>query len=722
MRTSVATLPRTRGTPKLAPVLWIGWIALVTLWPAQSLARPNIVLILSDDHHWRDYSFTGENPYVATPNIDQLAAEGLLIQRTYVPTSVCRPSILTLFTGLHAVTTGTTGNQPAATGSPARDLLAQEILRRNVAYRATLPRILREYGYRSLQTGKWWEGDYQRAGFDQGLTYDRHESLGNSFARSVGRRGLGPIEAFVAHAVEDGVPFFVSFAPQLPHVPHSPPLRFVKRYNELVAGGELTRNQANYYASIDWLDGAVGDLRELFRSTRDANGRPLEDDTLFVYAVDNGWAPVLLGQQPPLGAADAKRTPSESGVRGPLILYWKDRVFDARSIEQKLGDTRLASTVDVLPTLLALIGADSHRPVLAQGIDLLSESRNEVFGDTYEVEIPVASEGRFVYDDRETARTSRWLIEGRFKLILPDGDHYGGEAHLYDVIADPSESEDLAAQQPDRVARMTARLGVWWDASKPTQLVAHEFGEHGDVPSLDGTPPHIVSGDRPVAWGTSGAFAPDGSIGRAGRAWLPFAPEAGKRYELRAAGSGFALGFFSGDPAAAFAVPGVGWARSQDADGGALTVVLDTRDRDAEREGDQWAFELRVGGLLRSTQIFTRGDPDLRYIVVAADVSDEPAAAAAQIRYLQLVETPRFESLAWKRGDTNGDGAIDYADIVTIADNFTGAQTSPPSFAKLLTDGDADGDGDVDWADAYQAAVSLARGGQGGPSRVAEPR
>jgi len=676
-------------------------------------------LILSDDHHWRDYSFTGENAYVATPNIDQLAAEGVLIQRTYVPTSVCRPSILTFFTGLHAVTTGTTGNQPVATGSPATDRLAQEILRRNVAYRATLPRILREYGYRSLQTGKWWEGDYERAGFDQGRTYDRHESLGRSFARSVGRGGLGPIEAFVAQAAEDGVPFFVSFAPQLPHVPHSPPRRFRERYNELVARGELTRNEANYYASVDWLDGAVGDLRELLRSTRDSSGRPLEDDTLFVYAVDNGWAPLLSGQQPPLGAADAKRTPSEAGVRGPLILYWKGRVLDGRSIEQKLGDTRLASSVDVLPTLLALIGADSHRPVLAQGIDLSSEVRNEVFGDTYEVAIPVVNEGRFVYDDREMARTSRWLIEGRFKLILPDGDHFGGEAHLYDVLADPSESEDLATQRPDRVARMTTRLTTWWEASRPTQVFAHEFGEHGDAPALEGTPPHIVSGDPKVVWRTSGAFAPDGAIGRAGRAWLPFTPEAGRRYELRAAGSGFALGFSSGDPAAGFAVPRVGWARSHDAHGGAFAVVLDTRDRDPAGEGDQWAFELRVGGLLRSTQVFARGDANLRYIVVAAD---ESAAAVARIRYLQLVETRQFESLAWRRGDTNGDGVIDFADIATMAENFTGAQTSPPTFEKLLTEGDADGDGDVDWADAYQAAASLARGEPGGRGSDAKPR
>jgi len=99
MSIDVTTTQQTRrvSTPVFAFRL-VCWL-LVALASTRADARPNIVLILSDDHHWRDYSFTGENPYVSTPNIDQLAAEGVLIQRGYVPTSVCRPSLMTLFTG-----------------------------------------------------------------------------------------------------------------------------------------------------------------------------------------------------------------------------------------------------------------------------------------------------------------------------------------------------------------------------------------------------------------------------------------------------------------------------------------------------------------------------------------------------------------------------------------------------------------------------------------------
>jgi hypothetical protein len=73
------------------------------------------------------------------------------------------------------------------------------------------------------------------------------------------------------------------------------------------------------------------------------------------------------------------------------------------------------------------------------------------------------------------------------------------------------------------------------------------------------------------------------------------------------------------------------------------------------------------------------------------------------------VETPRFDSLGWRRGDTNGDGAIDLDDFAAIYQNYTGAQTTPPSFRMTLREGDVDGDGDVDWSDAWEAASALAR-------------
>jgi uncharacterized sulfatase len=687
-------LPRALG-------LIVGWAASAMLAcapPAVPTAQPNIVLILSDDHNWRDYSFTGENPYVSTPHIDQLAAEGVLYSRAYVPTSLCRPSIATLFTGLHAATTGVTGNEPAPTGSRENDALAQAIVRRSVALEATLPRILREVGYRTLQTGKWWEGDFERAGFDDGLVRDRHKALAGTRSRTIGRGGLGPIERFIGRAATDGVQFFVSYAPMLPHVPHNAPRRLRERYDPLVERGEITQNEAVYYAAVDWFDETVGALRELLRTTQGADGRPLEDDTLLVYAVDNGWAPSPDGPPAARGAHTAKRAPSEDGVRGPLILYWKGRVFDERSVQRKLGDTALASTADLLPTLLSLVGAERHRPALAQGIDLLNQRRGEVFGDTYELEIPVVSEQGFVYDRREASRTSRWLIDGRHKLILPDSDHFGGRARLYDVVVDPFEQTDLAEQQTERVARMSSRLAAWWEASLPRYLYAHEFRARQGSVGLVGARPDISRGD--ARWSTSGAVAVDGALEDEAVASLPFTPERGKRYELRAGGRALRFGFLDAESAPVGSDPaapeGDGWVRRPEPGAGAASLVLDTA-------GAGWRLELRIGGMLRAERHFPGAAPDIRAIAIASDGAD------ARVDFVQLIETPRFESLALRRGDTDGDGLVDWADLRTIADHYTGDQESRPSAPKTLREGDVDGDGDVDVSDAYQAVATIAR-------------
>ena len=83
-------------------------------------APPNILLIVSDDHAWSDYSFMG-HPTVKTPSIDRLAASGTLYTRGYLPTAVCRPSLATLLTGRYPHQHGITGNDPAGGAKTMRD-------------------------------------------------------------------------------------------------------------------------------------------------------------------------------------------------------------------------------------------------------------------------------------------------------------------------------------------------------------------------------------------------------------------------------------------------------------------------------------------------------------------------------------------------------------------------------------------------------------------------
>ena len=129
---------------------------------------PNIVLIISDDQGWGDFSFMG-HPHIKTPNLDRLASESLTFTHGYVPSSLCCPSLASIITGLyphqHKVTSndpiGPKGMKPAEFRKSAAFQEGREIMNRHLEAVPTLPRLLAEDGYVSLQTGKWWQGNLQ---------------------------------------------------------------------------------------------------------------------------------------------------------------------------------------------------------------------------------------------------------------------------------------------------------------------------------------------------------------------------------------------------------------------------------------------------------------------------------------------------------------------------------------------------------------------------------
>ena len=133
---------------------------------------PNILLVVSDDQGWTDYGFMGHE-HIRTPHLDTLAREGLLFRRGYVPTSVCRPSLMTLATGRYAHEHGVTGNDPSARGMKRKSseyLALQKELASFVTRFDTLPTLLARAGYATFQSGKWWEGSFADGGFTDGMT------------------------------------------------------------------------------------------------------------------------------------------------------------------------------------------------------------------------------------------------------------------------------------------------------------------------------------------------------------------------------------------------------------------------------------------------------------------------------------------------------------------------------------------------------------------------
>lgn len=389
-------------------------------------APPNVVLIISDDQSWYDYGFMGHE-HIETPNIDQLSAEGYTYTRGYVPASLCRASLMTLATGLFPHQHKITGNDPPE-GMDRNKML------KHIDAATTVADLLAEQGYVSHQSGKWWEGHYSRGGFTHGMTHGdvsrggRHGDEG----LKIGREGLAPIEEFLDETKDK--PFFLWYAPFLPHRPHNPPERLLNKYQ---AEGR-SEHIAKYWAMCEWFDETCGELLGIL------DDRGLTENTLVVYVTDNGW----IQKEDQQGYAPrSKRSPYDGGLRTPVILKWPGKIAPGHN------DTTPVSSVDLAPTILEAAGAEPTAEL--PGLSLLDgpPARDQIYGDIYahdEVDIDVPA----------TSLKFRWTIDGEWKLILPAAG--GAAPELYHITEDPYEKNDLAADHPDRVAELTLSINEWW--------------------------------------------------------------------------------------------------------------------------------------------------------------------------------------------------------------------------------------------------------------------
>jgi arylsulfatase A-like enzyme len=418
-------------------------------------APPNIVLIISDDQGWDDYGFMGHS-HIRTPHLDRLAKESLTFTRGYVPASLCRPSLATIVTGRFPHEHGLVGNDPP----PPPDLVGQPPRRfrqdpryleirneyiRHIDHERTLATILHEQlGYLSHQSGKWWEGHYSRGGFTHGMTHGdrtrggRHGDEG----LKIGREGMEPVFEFIDMALDEGKPFFVYYAPFLPHTPHNPPERLLEKYIDKTPHLPI----AKYWAMCEWFDETVGELLGYL------DRKELAENTLVLYVCDNGW---INEEAASRYAPRSKRSQYDGGVRTPIMVRWPGKVAP------RMETGHLASSIDLMPTALAAAGLEipDHLP----GINLMDEeavrNRDAIFGEIFEHDVqhmtdPVASL-RF-----------RWIISGDWKLIVPHpGREPEASIELFHITDDPHEERNLAGERPEVVARLQRQLDAWWSPS-----------------------------------------------------------------------------------------------------------------------------------------------------------------------------------------------------------------------------------------------------------------
>ncbi len=302
--------------------------------------QPNVVMIISDDHCWTDYGFMGHQQ-LSTPNLDRLAAHSLTFRHGYVPSSLCCPSLATIITGLYPHQHGIVANDPPiAKGMKPGEFQRSEAFRQGrkemvglIQAVPTLPGLLSRHGYRSLQTGKWWLGDYQTGGFTDGMTKGgRHGDEG----LTIGRKTLQPINDFISQAKSAQKPFMVWYAPMMPHDPHTPPERLLNKYQAKTQSIHVAR----YWAMVEWFDETIGSLM------KELSDQGVVDNTIVVYVADNGWI-----QRPnnPRYAEKSKQSPYDGGLRTPIMIHYPKRLKPA------MIDTPISS-IDLMPTILNLCG------------------------------------------------------------------------------------------------------------------------------------------------------------------------------------------------------------------------------------------------------------------------------------------------------------------------------------------------------------------------------
>lgn len=445
-------------------------------------ARPNVLVVMSDDIRWNALSCMG-HPYLKTPHIDKLAAEGMLFENAFCTTSLCSPSRASILSGQYAHAHGVTNNfteYPDDMG--------------------TFPLQLQAAGYETAYIGKYHMGednDEPRPGFDYFVT---HKGQGKYFDTEFNFNGnnrrvvKGYYTTVVTDMAEDWIgqqptgaaasdkPWMLILGHKAPHSFYFPEPKYEHSFDDVEInyphsafelsdkpewiGKRLTTWHGIYGPLFDWRKdhpdtsaAAVMDFQRMVRaywgtilSVDDSMGRLVDflerrgelDNTVIIFMGDNG---LLEGEH---GMVD-KRTAHEASIRIPIVMrYPKLNAGKPRHVSAQV------LTVDIAPTLCELAGATPLPQVHGKSMVKLLDAGDDdwrtawFYHYNYEKQFPYTPNVRSI-------RTDRWKL-----IRYPHGDGSPDRhmAELYDLKNDPEESTNLIAdpQHADLVSKLSADL------------------------------------------------------------------------------------------------------------------------------------------------------------------------------------------------------------------------------------------------------------------------
>jgi len=426
--------------------------------------RPNVIVILADDLGWGELGVYGQTR-IRTPNLDRMAAEGVRFTDFYAGAPVCAPTRSVLMTGQHVGRTRVRGNA----GPALQRLDAEDV---------TVAEVLREAGYATAIIGKWGLGEADdagqpnRQGFDHFFGYldqiHAHNSYPEFLWRNDAQVPLGNVikgthkgpggftvgwtpepRAYAEDLVIDEAlrwiraerdrPFFLVLAPTLPHANNQRQLQ-TGDGQEVPSLGEYADKpwpapERGHAATVSRLDADVGRVLAELR----ALGIPVR--TLVFFTSDNGphreggYDPDVFAASGPLRGV--KRSLHDGGIRVPAIAWWPG------TVPAGVVSSHVAYVGDVMATASELAGASLPAPP----------------GGLWSVSLAPTLTGRpaeqrahpYLYWEFYERGGSQAVRFGRWKALR--GSLGSGPLALYDLEADVGERQNVAAAQPDVLAR-----------------------------------------------------------------------------------------------------------------------------------------------------------------------------------------------------------------------------------------------------------------------------
>ena len=420
-----------------------------------AIGKPHIIFLLADDLGNGDIACYGGS-IAPTPQIDRLAREGGRFTRYYAAAPICSPSRCGLITGQFPARWKMTSFLQTRAGN--RECEQADFLD---AAAPSLPRVLQAAGYATAHIGKWHLGGgrdvenvakFAAYGYDLGLgTYESPEP-----AAPLGLKTTpwGPGEKrepqqVARHErtrwmVDETIAFLKKHADQPCFVnlwlddTHTP---WVPEKNE------PGKDRANLAAVIVEMDLQIGRLMDA-----------VPPNTLLIFASDNGALPTLKGARN-VGLRGGKLSLYEGGIRLPFIARWPGHIPAAY-----MDDATVLHAVDVMPTLAAIAGAKLPGGYTSDGEDLsaalLGKSIARIKPLFWEYG---RNETSFKYPAAPDRSPNLAMREGRWKLLV-NADGTGAE--LYDMVADPNETRNVAPEKSEIAQRMTA-VALMWRKSVP---------------------------------------------------------------------------------------------------------------------------------------------------------------------------------------------------------------------------------------------------------------